>query len=54
MQRIDLWLRGGGGGGRNGLGAWSQQMQTVTRRMDKQQGPTVEQRERHSLFCDKP
>ena len=27
--------------GRDGLGVWDQQMQTITYRMDKQQGPTV-------------
>ena len=27
--------------GRDGLGVWGRQMQTVTYRMDKQQGPTV-------------
>ena len=33
-----------GGGGRDGLGVWGQQMQTIIYRMDKQQGPTVEHR----------
>ena len=27
--------------GRDGLGVWDQQMQTIARRMDKQQSPTV-------------
>ena len=29
----------GGFGRRNGVGDWGQQMQTITYRMDKQQGP---------------
>ena len=36
------------------LGFWDQQMQTITRRMDKQQGPTLQHRELHSISCDKP
>ena len=41
-QRIDLWLpKGRGESGREGLGAWDRQMQTITQRMDEQQGPTV-------------
>ena len=31
-----------GGGERDGVGVWGQQTQTITFRMDKQQGPTVE------------
>ena len=34
-----------GGGGRDGLGVWGQQVQTIIYRMDKQQGPAVEHRE---------
>ena len=30
-----------GGQGRDGLGVWGQQMQTIIYRMDKQQGPMV-------------
>ena len=33
--------QGGGCWGRDGLGVWDQQMQTIIYRMDKQQGPTV-------------
>ena len=33
--------QGGGGWGKNGLGAWEQQMWIGIYRMDKQQGPTV-------------
>ena len=31
----------GAGGGRDGLGVWDEQMQTIIFRMDKQQSPTV-------------
>ena len=46
--------QGGGGWGREGLGVWDQQIQTITYIMDKQQGPTVEHRELYSISCDKP
>ena len=39
--------------GREGLGVWDEQRQTVIYRMDKQ-GPTVEHRELYSTSCDKP
>ena len=42
------------GWGRDGLGVWDQQMQTVIYRMDKQQGPTVQHRELYSIPYDKP
>ena len=35
-------------------GVQGQQMQTITFRMDKQQGPTVQHRELDSVFWDKP
>ena len=35
-----------------GMGGW--QMQTIIYRMDKQQGPTVWQRELYSITCSKP
>ena len=38
----------------SGLGVWDLQMRTITHRMDKQQGPTVEHRELHSISCNKP
>ena len=38
-QKTDLWLPRGKRRGRDGLGAWDQQMQTITYRMDKHQGP---------------
>ena len=44
----------GVGWGRDGVGCWDQQMQTITYRLDKQQGPTVEHRELYSISCDKP
>ena len=34
-------------------GVW-QQMGTITRRMDKQQGPMVWHKELYSVSCDKP
>ena len=44
----------GGSGERDRLGVWGQQIQTITYKADKQQGPTVEHMEQHSLSCDKP
>ena len=46
--------QGGGGRGREGVGGWGQQMQLIIRRMDTQQGPTVEHRELYPISCDKP
>ena len=43
-QRIDLQFPRGKGWGRDGLGVWNQQIQTIIYRMDKQQGPTVVQK----------
>ena len=43
----------GGGLGRDGVGVWGQQMQTIIYRMDKQ-GPTIWHREAYSISCDKP
>ena len=43
-----------GGGERDGLGDWGWQMQAITFKMDKQQGPTVQHRELYSMSCDKP
>ena len=45
--------QGGGEWGRDGLGVWDQQMQTIIYRIDKQ-GPTVQHRELYSISCDKP
>ena len=54
-QRTDLWLTKGREDGKGkDWGGWDQQMQTITHRMDKQQGPTVQQRELYSISCDKP
>ena len=41
-------------GRRHRLGVCNQQIQTITYKVDKQQGPTVEYMELHSLSCDKP
>ena len=35
--------------GRDGLGVWDQQMQTILYKMDKHQGPTVAHREPYSI-----
>ena len=46
--------QGRGGVGEGWTGVWTQQMQTITYRMDKQQGPTVQHRELYSVSWDKP
>ena len=46
--------QGGGRWGRDRLGVWELQMQTIIYRMDKQQGPTVKHRDLYSISCDKP
>ena len=46
--------KGKAGLGRDGLGVWGWQMQTITQRMDKQQGPVAEHWEVYSIPCDKP
>ena len=54
-QSTDLWLpRGRGGRDRDGLGVWGWQMQNITFRMDKQQGPNVQHRELYLVPYDKP
>ena len=53
-HKEQTWGCLGGQWRRDGLGVWDQQMQTITNRMDKQQGPTVQQRELYSMTCDKP
>ena len=40
--------------GKEGLGAWGQQMETSIYRTEKQQGPSVQNRELYSMPCDKP
>ena len=47
-------FQGGGGWGRDGVGVWDQEMETIIYRMDKQQGPTIQHREPYSISCDKP
>ena len=42
------------GGDWDRLRVWAQQMQTITYRMDKQQGPTVQHKEPYSISWDKP
>ena len=46
--------QGGEGWGRDGLGVWDQQMQTIIYKMDRQQGLTVQHRELYSMSYDKP
>ena len=38
----------------DGLEVWDYQMQAIIQRMDKQQGPTVQHSELHSVSFDKP
>jgi len=40
--------------GRDGLGIWGYQMQTIMCIMDRQQGPTVQYSEIYLIFLDKP
>ena len=44
----------GSGGWGAGLGVWGWQTQTITDRMDQQQGRTAQQRDLRSVSCDKP
>ena len=50
-QRTDLWLPRERE--RDGLGVWGQQMQTITFRIDKQQGPTIQHKELYPVSWDK-
>ena len=40
--------------GKEGLGSWGWQMETSIYRIEKQQSPSVQHRELHSIPCDKP
>ena len=40
--------------GEGEVGVWDQQMQTITHKIDKPHGPTVQHREWYSVSCDKP
>ena len=44
----------GGERERDGLGIWGWQIQTITFRIDKQQGPTVQHRELYPVSWGKP
>ena len=46
--------QGRGGWGREELGIWDQQIQNITYRQDKHQGPTLLHRELYSLSCGTP
>ena len=52
-QSGDLWLLVQGEWERDGLRVWDWQMQTITFRMDKQQGPNPQHRELYGVSCDK-
>ena len=57
VWKTDLWLPRGSGWGRDQLGVWDQQMQTIYREWINSlwsTGPTVQHREQFSTFCDKP
>ena len=54
IQKTNLWLPKGEGEGRDKLGVWDQQIQTTIYKIDKQQGPTVQHGELHSISCNKP
>ena len=45
--------KGAVGRERAGLGVWGWQVQTITHRMDKQRGPSVQQKELDSISYDK-
>ena len=45
--------QGRGWQGRDAQGAGHQQMQIITYRMDKQQGPPIQYRELYTTYCDK-
>ena len=51
-QRTDLCLSRGGGW--DGLGIWGWQIQTITYRMDGQQGPSGQHRKLYPMSWDKP
>ena len=53
-HREQTGCKGGRGLERDGVRGWGQQMCAIIHRMDKQQGPTVQNRELYSTFCDKP
>ena len=53
-QKTDLWGPRGRGCGRDGVGGWDEQVQTVRHRLDRQRGPAVQHRELRALSCDKP
>ena len=40
-------------GGRDKLGVWYQQIQTIMYKIDKQQGPTVRHGKLYSVSCNK-
>ena len=42
-----------GGTGREGLGMWDEQMQTIAYGMGKPQGPTIQHMELNLITCDR-
>ena len=54
-HRKHTWLpKGKGGGERDKLGVWDQQIHNTAYKIDKQQGPTVQHRELYSISGNKP
>lgn len=53
-QKTNSRLRKKKGSGRDKLGVWDQQIQTTTHKTVKQQGPTVNIRELHSMCYNQP
>ena len=53
-QKINLWLPKGKGERRDKLGIWKQQIQTsINNKVDRQQGPTVQNIELYSISYNK-
>ena len=53
-QKTNLWLPKGKGERRDKLGIWKQQIQTtINNKVDRQQGPTVQNIELYSISCNK-
>ena len=40
--------------GRDKLGVWDQEIQTIIYKINKQQGPTLQHRALYSISCNKP
>ena len=53
-ENTSVLAKGEVGWRRDGLSIWDQQMQTITYRMDKQHGPTVQHRELYLISYNNP